>query len=83
MQLAEHLIDQGEIAVTELPPTRTIFKYVVLSILGVIFVMTSITLLFFGLLYEVISFPVFALLTTILILLIGWILARLDIYSYK
>ncbi len=68
---------------TELPPARTIIKYVVLSVLGAAFVMAAITLLFFGLLYEVISFPLFALLTTLLILLIGWILARLDIYSYK
>lgn len=73
----------GEIALTDLPPAKTIVKYVVLSILGVIFVMAAITMLFFGLLYEVISFPIFALLTTILILLIGWLLARLDIYSYK
>lgn len=55
----------------------------VLSVLGTAFVMAAITMLFFGLLYEVISFPLFALLTTILILLIGWVLARLDIYSYK
>lgn len=55
----------------------------VLSVLGTAFVMAAITMLFFGLLYEVISFPLFAFLTTILILLIGWVLARLDIYSYK
>lgn len=67
----------------ELPPARTIIKYVVLSLMGAVFVMAAITLLFFGLLYEAISFPLFSLLTTILIILIGWLLARLNIHSYK
>ena len=59
--------------------TKKVIKYVVLSLLAIFFVCGSITLLFIGILFGIIGFPLFTLLATLLILFIGWMVMQLDI----
>jgi hypothetical protein len=59
--------------------TKKVIKYVVLSLLAIFFVCGSISILFIGSLSGIIGFPLFALLATLLILFIGWMVMKLDI----
>jgi len=59
--------------------TKKVIKYVVLSLLMIIFVCGSIAGLFLGVLAGVVDIPMFTLLGTLLILFIGWVVMQLDI----